>query len=79
MIGLSCQDGLCKCGAYSYWKVSKCVLFSGYNQKCAGNDECDKSKNLACRDGLCLCKDASLNWDEKSSSCSKIFLKLKFQ
>ena len=49
------------------------VLVSGYNQKCSSNEECDKSKNLVCgSNGVCQCRDASLNWDDKSSSCSNL-------
>lgn len=91
LVGLSCQNGMCKCGANSYWKDAKCGIFiftltlifylninllflkkvnaNGFNQRCTGNEECDKSRNLMCKEGICQCKDLSLYWNEKSSSC----------
>ena len=45
---------------------------NGINQKCEKNNECDESKNLLCKDGICQCKDASLYWNEKSISCCMV-------
>lgn len=49
------------------------VNANGYNQKCAGNDECDKSRNLICKDGVCQCRETSLYWNERSSTCGIVF------
>ena len=49
------------------------VVGHSFNQKCATSDECDKTKNLMCKDGICQCKDNSLYWNEKFSLCGKLF------
>ena len=51
------------------------VQANGFNQKCASNEECDKTKGLVCKDNICQCKDASLYWNEKAVSCSKNLFK----
>ena len=40
-----------------------------FSQKCASNEECDGTKNLACKDGVCECKETTLFWNEKSANC----------
>lgn len=47
------------------------VIASGFNQRCSGNEECDKSKNLVCIGGICQCKDLSIYWNERLASCGK--------
>lgn len=54
------------------------VAANGFNQKCAASEECDKSKNLVCRDGVCQCKDASIYWNERSAFCCR-FLKIIYR
>ena len=41
------------------------------SEKCASNEECDGTKNLACKEGVCECKENTLFWNEKSANCSK--------
>lgn len=41
------------------------------NQQCAGNSECDNTKNLICKDGICVCKDNTLYWNDKTFTCGK--------
>ena len=30
LVGLNCQEGICKCGASSYWKNSKCSNLASF-------------------------------------------------
>ena len=40
------------------------------NQKCASAEECDKTKGLTCgKGGVCQCKDNTVYWNEKQTSC----------
>lgn len=43
----------------------------GFNQRCNASSECDTTKSLVCKDGICQCKDSSLYWNQKVESCSK--------
>ena len=47
------------------------VQSSSLNQKCAAAEECDKTKNLHCVNGVCDCKDKSFYWNEKAELCGK--------
>lgn len=38
-------------------------------QKCAKSEECDATKNLDCKDGVCHCKEDKLYWNAKAVSC----------
>ena len=42
---------------------------NSYGQKCSVNDECDQTKGLSCKEGICQCKDEAEFWREKSSTC----------
>ena len=61
---------LTKSKIHNFLKIK--VQSNSLNQKCASNDECDKTKNLICKDGVCICKDANFYWNEKAASCGKI-------
>ena len=44
-----------------------------FSQKCASSEECDGTKNLICKEGVCECKENTLFWNEKSTSCGNLF------
>jgi hypothetical protein len=44
-----------------------------FSQKCASSEECDGTKNLICKEGVCECKENILFWNEKSTSCGNLF------
>lgn len=46
-----------------------------YNQRCETSDECDKSKGLMCKEGVCKCEETKLYWNEKMVSCGNCFKK----
>ena len=59
---------------YCNWFYMLIEKANSQNQKCLSDEECDATKNLVCKDGLCQCKDASLYWNEESASCCKKYL-----
>ena len=55
-IGLTCQDGTCKCDEQSFWKNNECIKYLTYDEgTCESNSECEGE--LVCRgtDPSCDC------------------------
>ena len=50
-------------------KIIKIVQANVNGQKCESNEQCDGTKSLACKEGVCECKENTLFWNEKSASC----------
>ena len=44
-------------------------MSNSLNQKCSSVAECDQTKNLTCKDGMCQCNHANLFWNEKLAQC----------
>lgn len=41
-------------------------------EKCAAVEECDGTKNLTCKEGVCECLNVNLYWNEKDAKCGKM-------
>jgi hypothetical protein len=46
------------------------------NQKCASNEECDGTKSLTCKEGVCACKEDNLYWNTKAANCGRLHIHL---
>ena len=44
------------------------------NQKCASNEECDGTKSLTCKEGVCACKEDKLYWNTKAANCGSLLI-----